>query len=157
MKYLLLELTFLSNLAFANIDLVKVDKSENKMYLYNGDTIVKEYNVAFGENPKGHKQQEGDEKTPEGIYTLDYIKEDSSFYRAMHISYPNAKDKEHAKKLGVSPGGFIMVHGQKNGFGWLAYLTQRFNWTNGCIALTNSEMDEFLSLVKVGTKIQIEW
>ena len=157
MKYLLLALTFLSNLAFANIDLVKVDKSENKMYLYNGDTIVKEYNVAFGENPKGHKQQEGDEKTPEGIYTLDYIKEDSSFYRAMHISYPNAKDKEHAKKLGVSPGGFIMVHGQKNGFGWLAYLTQRFNWTNGCIALTNSEMDEFLSLVKVGTKIQIEW
>lgn len=127
------------------------------MYLLDGEKIIKEYDVAFGANPKGHKQQEGDEKTPEGIYTLDYKKEDSTFYRAMHISYPNEADKENAKKKGVPPGGFIMVHGQRNWFGWLAPITQQWNWTNGCIALTNSEMDEFMELVNVGTQIQIEW
>jgi murein L,D-transpeptidase YafK len=124
---------------------------------WQGGNIIKEYHVAFGANPKGHKQQEGDEKTPEGEYTLDYIKEDSTFYRAMHISYPNKKDKANAEKIGVSPGGFIMVHGQRNWLGWLAPISQLFNWTNGCIALTNSEVDEFIELVKVGTKIQIAW
>ena len=122
-----------------------------------GGTIIKQYHIALGANPNGHKQQEGDEKTPEGEYTLDYKKEDSTFYRAMHISYPNENDKVNAKKLGVSPGGFIMVHGQRNGLGWLALISQRFNWTNGCIALTNVEMDEFMELVDVGTEINIEW
>ncbi|TEW49264.1 L,D-transpeptidase family protein [Psychromonas algicola] len=154
---LLLTNLFMSNTALAKVDLVKVDKSENKMYLLDNGQIVKEYHVAFGENPKGHKQQEGDEKTPEGTYTLDYKKDDSSFYRAMHISYPQAADKENAKQLGVSPGGFIMVHGQRNWLGFLSPITQLFNWTNGCIALTNSEIDEFLDLVEVGTKITIEW
>ena len=157
MKYLMLLMLFLTNFTFADITLVKVDKSISKMYLLDGETIVKEYQVAFGENPKGHKQQEGDEKTPEGTYTLDYKKEDSSFYRAMHISYPNQQDSENAKILGVPPGGFIMVHGQRNGLGWLAFITQQFNWTNGCIALTNKEMDEFMDLVKVRTPIKISW
>jgi len=143
--------------AIAGIDLVKVDKSASKMYLIENDKIIKEYHVAFGANPKGHKLQEGDEKTPEGTYTLDYKKEDSSFYRAMHVSYPNQLDLDNAEKRGVSAGGFIMVHGQCNKLGWLAGITQRFNWTNGCIALTNAEMDEFMSLIEVGTKIQIEW
>ena len=146
-----------SNNVFSAVDLVKVIKSENKMYLFAGDKRVKEYHVALGANPKGHKQQEGDEKTPEGIYRLDYKKEDSSFYRAMHISYPNSVDKANAQKLGVSPGGFIMVHGQRNKFGWLSGITQNFNWTNGCIALTNAEMDEFMDLVGIGTAIHIEW
>ncbi len=123
----------------------------------DGASVVKEYHVTFGGSPKGHKQQEGDQKTPEGRYMLDYVKEDSSFYRSMHISYPNQADKDNAKQLGVSPGGFIMVHGQRNYLGWLAPITQQFNWTDGCIALTNVEMDEFLSLVKVGTQIEIEW
>ncbi len=157
MKLFTLTLTFVSLFSWAEIDLVEVDKSENKMYLLDNDKIVKEYHVAFGENPKGHKEQEGDEKTPEGIYTLDYKKEDSSFYRAMHISYPNESDLDNAKNKGVSAGGFIMVHGQRNKLGRLSTLTQRFNWTNGCIALTNTEMDEFMTLVKVGTKIKIEW
>ena len=146
-----------ANSVFAEVDLVKVDKSENKMYLMNGENVLKEYRVAFGDNPKGHKQKEGDERTPEGTYILDYKKEDSAFYRAMHISYPNEKDKEEAKARGESPGGFIMVHGQKNGLGWFAPILQNFNWTNGCIALTNAEMDEFMQLVNVGTPIQIEW
>lgn len=157
MKYITLLVLMFAASAYAEVDLVKVDKSEGKLYLLEGESIIKEYRVAFGANPKGHKQQEGDEKTPEGSYILDYKKEDSSFYRAMHISYPNNVDKENAKLRGVSPGGFIMVHGQRNGFGWLSFIMQVFNWTNGCIALSNSEMDEFMALVKVGTKIEIVW
>jgi murein L,D-transpeptidase YafK len=157
MKYILLLAIFIGISAYADVDLVKVDKSDQKMYLLDGDTVVKEYHVAFGANPEGHKQREGDERTPEGEYVLDYKKEDSSFYKAMHINYPNQNDRARAKELGVSPGGFIMVHGQRNWLGWLSLVTQKFNWTNGCIALTNSEMDEFMALVKVGTKIRIEW
>ncbi|QFT54459.1 murein L,D-transpeptidase family protein [Microbulbifer sp. THAF38] len=157
MRNILLIFMFLTCNAIAEVDLVKVDKSENKLYLLDGEKVVREYHVAFGKNPKGHKQQEGDEKTPEGRYILDYKKEDSSFYRAMHVSYPNQKDKDVAEELGVSPGGFIMVHGQRNWLGWFSPITQRFNWTNGCIALTNSEMDEFMDLVKVGTPIEIQW
>lgn len=156
MRYIFLFL-FVSTIACADVDLVKIDKSENSMFLMDGEKIVKKYRVALGANPKGHKQYEGDERTPEGVYTLDYINEDSLFYRAMHISYPNEIDRSRAEKNGLSPGGFIMVHGQRNNLGWLSAITQNFNWTNGCIALKNSEMDEFLELVKVGTKIQIEW
>ena len=145
------------NSALAEVDLIRVDKSENRMYLMEGEKLIKEYHVAFGANPQGHKQKEGDERTPEGTYTLDSKKEDSAFYRAMHISYPNEEDKENAKKRGESPGGFVMVHGQRNGLGWLAPILQNFNWTNGCIALTNVEMDEFMELVNAGTPVQIEW
>ena len=144
--------------SFANdreVDLVLVDKSEQKMYLLSKGKQLKEYHVVFGSNPKGHKLQEGDERTPEGKYVLDYKKADSSFYKAIHISYPNEEDKAKAKKMSVSPGGLIMIHGQKNGFGWLSWLMQMFNWTNGCIAVTNSEMDEIWQLVKVGTPIEI--
>ncbi len=157
MRYILLLVFLFVFPAYAVVDLVKIDKSENEMYLLSGEDVVKEYYVALGAEPKGHKQQEGDEKTPEGEYVLDYKKEDSSFYRAMHISYPNEIDIKNAKSLGVSAGGFIMFHGQRNWFGWISLIAQNFNWTNGCIALTNSEMDEFMALVKTGTKINIEW
>jgi murein L,D-transpeptidase YafK len=136
----------LSLFSFANTlpktDLVIVKKSLEKLYLMKDEKVLKIYKVSFGANPKGHKQQEGDEKTPEGNYTLDYKKSNSSFYKAIHISYPNKKDKLSAKGRSVNAGGFIMIHGQKNYFGWLSFITQRFNWTNGCIAVTNEEMDE---------------
>jgi murein L,D-transpeptidase YafK len=147
----------LPSIAYSAVDLVKVDKSERIMYLIENGAPLKEYKISLGGNPQGHKEQEGDQKTPEGEYVLDYVKEDSSYYRSMHISYPNKADKQHAKSKGVAPGGFIMVHGQKNGFGWLSPITQIFDWTDGCIAITNNEMDEFLSLVNIGTKIIIEW
>lgn len=152
----LITLTF-SSLSYGEIHLVKIDKSENKMHLIQDGKVIKSYHVALGGAPKGHKQQEGDQKTPEGFYTLDYKKEDSAFYRAMHINYPNEKDIENANHKGVSPGGLIMIHGQRNKAGWLASVAQKLNWTNGCIALTNKEMDEFMSLVDVGTKIEIQW
>ena len=139
----------------ADIDYVLVKKSELKMYVISKGEKIKEYSISLGDNPKGHKEQEGDERTPEGKYFLDYKKSDSSFYKAIHISYPNEEDKSKAKEKGVNPGGLIMIHGQKNGLGWLSWLSQNFNWTNGCIAVTNSEMDEIWKLVKVGTPIEI--
>ena len=157
MKILFLLLTLFAANAIAEVDLVKVDKSDRKMYLMVGGNVLKKYEIALGANPKGHKVQEGDEKTPEGTYTLDYLKLDSAFYKAMHVSYPNQNDIAKAKSLGVSPGGLIMVHGQRNGLGWLSFVAQWFNWTNGCIALTNDEMDGFIEMVKVGTEIQIQW
>ena len=136
-------------------DRVLVDKSEGTMTLYAGEFMLGLYFVSFGANPEGHKQQEGDERTPEGVYTLDAKNADSAFYKAIHISYPNEDDKRAAATRGVDPGGAIMIHGQRNGFGWLALITQRFNWTDGCIAVTNSEIDEIWKFVPVGTPIEI--
>lgn len=143
--------------AVAAVDLVKVDKSERQMHLLYQGEVVKSYRIALGGNPKGHKRQEGDHRTPEGTYILDYKKEDSSYYRSMHINYPNQMDIADAEQRGVSAGSLIMVHGQPNGLGWLAAKTQLRDWTRGCIALSNPEMDEFMALVQVGTPIQIEW
>ncbi|MEZ4484471.1 MAG: L,D-transpeptidase family protein [Syntrophotaleaceae bacterium] len=137
------------------IDYVLVRKSEGKMFLLADKQVLREYNIALGANPKGHKQREGDERTPEGAYILDYKKSDSGFYKAIHIDYPNAADRARARAAKVDPGGQIMIHGQKNGYGRFARVTQRFNWTDGCIAVTNAEMDELWRLVEVGTPIVI--
>lgn len=141
--------------AAETVDGVLVDKSDRKLYLLSNGAVVAEYPVAFGANPDGHKRQEGDERTPEGNYRLDYKKEDSAFYKAIHISYPNQADRDAAAARGVDPGGLIMIHGQRNGLGWLSFFTQRFNWTDGCIAVTNSEMDEIWDLVSIDTSIEI--
>lgn len=137
-------------------DMVLVIKSESKLYLKKNGKALNEYHVVFGANPKGHKQQQGDECTPEGKYILDYKKEDSSFYKSIHISYPNETDKKRAKESGVNPGGFIMIHGQKNGLSWLSFITQRLNWTDGCIAVSNDDMDEIWNAVDIGTPIEIK-
>ncbi len=143
---------------FAEIkaDKVIVDKKQSKLFLIKNEEIIKEYHVVFGGNSKGHKKQEGDERTPEGNYILDYKKADSSFYKAIHISYPNEEDKINAKQSGVNPGGLIMIHGQKNYFGFLSYITQMFNWTNGCIAVNNSDMDEIWDAIEKNTPIEIQ-
>lgn len=159
MKYLLL-LTFLivSNACIAinkMVDSIVVNKTDKKMYLLSEGQRIKEYNVVFGANPIGHKQEQGDKRTPEGKYILDYKKADSAFYKAIHISYPNKNDISNAKAKGLKPGGLIMIHGQKNGFGKVGWLAQRFNWTNGCIAVTNLEMEEIWGAVKAGTPIEI--
>ena len=136
-------------------DRVLVDKSDAKLYLFKDKVVIAEYPVAFGANPDGHKQQEGDQRTPEGTYILDYRKADSAFYKAIHISYPNEADRQSAAARGVDPGGAIMIHGQRNWFGWLSFITQRFNWTDGCIAVTNGEMDEIWEQVPLNTPIEI--
>ena len=154
--FLVVAMFLLSIPAFAETaDSVLVDKSDGKLYLLKDGTVFAEYSVAFGAKPEGHKQQEGDERTPEGHYLLDYKKSDSSFYKAIHISYPNEADKQAAAAKGVDPGGLIMIHGQRNRLGWLSFITQRFNWTDGCIAVTNSEMDEIWNSVPANTPIEI--
>ena len=143
--------------AFADdsVSRVIVKKSEHVMYIMSGKTVLAKFKVALGADPKGQKHREGDEHTPEGLYILDYKNSDSRFYKSMHISYPNAEDVKAARAAGVNPGGQIMIHGQLNGFGWLAPITQHFDWTDGCIAITDAEMDRFWKLVPVGTTIEI--
>ena len=137
------------------IDKVFVDKSARTLQLLSDDKVIKSYHIALGGNPVGHKQQQGDQRTPVGSYTLDYKNEKSGYYRSIHISYPNTTDKARAKSRGVSAGGDIMIHGQKNGFGALGVLNQQRDWTEGCIAVTDDEMDEIMAAVKVGTSIEI--
>lgn len=137
------------------IDKVFVDKSARTLQLLSDNKVIKTYHIALGGNPVGHKQQQGDKRTPTGSYILDYKNEKSKFYRSIHVSYPNAADKARAKSRGVSPGGDIMIHGQKNGFGHLAAINQQRDWTDGCIAVTDNEMDEIMAAVEIGTPIEI--
>ena len=137
------------------IDKVFVDKSARTLQLLSDNKVIKSYHIALGGNPVGHKQQQGDKRTPTGSYILDYKNEKSKFYRSIHVSYPNAADKARANSRGRSPGGAIMIHGQKNGFGHLAAINQQRDWTDGCIAVTDNEMDEIMAAVEIGTPIEI--
>lgn len=137
------------------IDLVRVVKSERKLYLVSQGRAVREFQMALGRNPAGHKRREGDKRTPEGRYTIDLRNPQSKFHKSIRISYPSAADVEDARRRGVSPGGWIMIHGQKNGFGHLAAITQKLDWTDGCIALRNADMDVVWELVSLGTPIEI--
>lgn len=156
-KLLLLLAAIVCTPSFANVDLIKVDKSKRRMYLVKGNEIIREFRVALGRQPKGHKAQEGDQRTPEGLYYLDFILEDSQYYRSVHITYPNDRDIENARRHNLNPGGNIKIHGLKNGETKSASYIQSFDWTDGCIALSNQEMDEFIQLVDVGTPIEIYW
>ncbi|MDX8531062.1 L,D-transpeptidase family protein [Mesorhizobium sp. VK25A] len=137
------------------IDLVRVEKSRRQLQLISGDKVLRSYSIALGGRPVGHKRQEGDERTPEGRYVLDWRNPNSVAHRSIHISYPNVDDTAAAKARGVDPGGFIMIHGQPNGFGWLGRLLQMVDWTDGCIAVTNADMDEIWTMVADGTPIEI--
>jgi murein L,D-transpeptidase YafK len=137
------------------VTFVRVDKSERRMWLMASDQVIRTFRISLGRQPVGQKQMEGDQKTPEGIYKIAWRNPASVAYRSMAISYPNKDDRERARAAGVSPGGNIMIHGQHNGIGWLAPIAQLLDWTNGCIAVTNSEMDEIIDLVEPGTPIAI--
>ncbi len=136
-------------------DAVLVEKSEARLSLVKKGRVIKEFNVVFGSNPEGPKQQMGDGRTPEGRYILDYKKADSDFYKAIHISYPNIKDLKRARALGVNPGNHIMIHGQPNDSDPGSAVSRKLNWTDGCIAVTNSAMDEIWEAVDAGTPIVI--
>jgi murein L,D-transpeptidase YafK len=138
-----------------DIDRVVVLKSERRLVLMRGESVVRVFSVALGRYPTGPKRRAGDARTPEGAYELDYKLEDSAFYRAIHISYPNAQDRARARAEGVDPGGKIMIHGLPNDrtAGYVGH--PRIDWTQGCIAVTNAEMDELWRLVEIGTPIEI--
>ena len=138
-----------------NVDRVVVDKSARRMRLMRGDTVVREYRVSLGADPQGQKREEGDERTPEGVYALDTRNEISVAHLSMHVSYPDAEDRASAAADGRDPGGQIMVHGLRTGLGWTGRLHRLVDWTDGCIAITDREMDEFGRVVPVGTPIEI--
>ena len=138
------------------IDKVVVLKSERKMQLIKNGEVLRTYKVALGNNSIGHKQKEGDERTPEGNYVLDWKNEQSHYYKSIHISYPNAEDKKRAKAQNVSPGGNIMIHGLPNGMGYVGAAHTANDWTDGCIAITNEEMDELWGSASNGTPIEIK-
>ena len=136
-------------------DRVVVIKSERLLVLEREGAVLASYEVALGRNPRGAKTMAGDGRTPEGSYLLDWRNDESRFHRSIHVSYPGPVDRGHARTLGVSPGGAIMIHGlpetmEELGRGHLAS-----DWTDGCIAVTNEEMDEIWERVEDGTPIEI--
>jgi murein L,D-transpeptidase YafK len=139
----------------ARADRVRVDKSERTLVLLRDGRPLKTYRVSLGGAPMGHKRREGDERTPEGTYLLDYRNPRSSAHLSLHVSYPDTDDAARARAAGEAPGGMIMVHGMMNGFGWVGRLHRLGDWTDGCIAVTNREMDEIWRAVPDGTPIEI--
>ncbi len=139
------------------IDLITVDKSLRRLYLIKDGETIRSYGIALGLAPKGHKLREGDYRTPEGDYHISARKPDSRYMLALQISYPDEADRDRAAKAGVSPGGLIMIHGRPirpgNGRGHEYYASR--DWTEGCIAVSNSAMLEIWMMTPVGTPISI--
>ncbi|MEP3948002.1 L,D-transpeptidase family protein [Ascidiaceihabitans sp.] len=134
---------------------VLVIKSTRELHLLRNGGTFKRYAVSLGAAPSGHKTQEGDERTPEGKYIIDWRNADSIAHLSLHISYPNSDDKARAAANDTAPGGNIMIHGLPNGWGWLNKLHLAWDWTDGCIAVTNKQMREIWAHVPNGTPITI--
>lgn len=137
-------------------DKVLVFKSKRVLILLRDGEILKTYRIALGRQPKGHKTRAGDNKTPEGSYILDARNPNSNYHLSIRISYPNETDMLNAQRQGVTPGGDIMIHGLSNGTRKLDKYHRYLNWTNGCIAVTDREMEEIWNLVPEGTPIEIK-
>lgn len=136
-------------------DEILVIKSTHTMALLRDGKTLKTYKVALGGEPVGPKRIEGDHKTPEGDYIIDAKNAHSRFHLSLHISYPSPADMERARKLGSRPGGAIMIHGLASSFAYLGPLHRQTDWTDGCIAVTNAEIEEIWRLVPVGTRVEI--
>lgn len=136
-------------------DRVVVLKRERTLQLWNHGKIIKTYKVALGGNPVGAKTQQGDHKTPEGVYVLDSRNAHSQYYKSLHISYPNARDRAAARAKAVPPGGDVFVHGLPNGYRAVGAAHRLRDWTDGCIAVTDEEIDEIWATVQDGTPIEI--
>ena len=136
-------------------DRVLVRKKERTLQLLSQGKVIKTYKVALGADPVGPKTRQGDHKTPEGEYVLDSRNAHSKYYRSIHISYPSARDRAAARQTGRSPGGDVFVHGLPNGYGYVGAAHHLKDWTDGCVAVTNQEMDEIWLAVADGTPIEI--
>lgn len=147
--------TLVANASSQNADLVIIEKSKRLLTLKKHGKEIKKYSVALGASPVGPKRCQGDNKTPEGTYKIIGRNSKSSFYKSLHVSYPSKIDIENAKKIGCSTGGDIMIHGLPNGKGWIGTAHTKFDWTAGCVAVTDSEIDEIWNLVAIGTTVQI--
>ena len=136
-------------------DRILIEKKERRLTLLSKGEVLKTYKIALGGNPNGPKERQGDNKTPEGTYIIDSRNKDSQYHLALHISYPNEKDKKRARELGVSPGGDIMIHGIKNGYSGIGSSHAEVDWTKGCIAVTDQEIEEIDRLAPAGTIVEI--
>jgi murein L,D-transpeptidase YafK len=136
-------------------DHVVVLKKERALELVSNGTVIKTYKIALGRDPIGPKSKQGDHKTPEGVYVLNSRNSHSQFYKSIHISYPGEHDRAVARQKGVSPGGDVFIHGLPNGYGAIGAAHRLRDWTDGCIAVTNEEIDEIWKAVPDGTQIEI--
>lgn len=137
------------------VDRIVIEKKKRTLTLMAGAKILKTYKVALGGQPIGAKDRQGDHKTPEGMYSVDAKNPNSQFYKALHISYPNQTDRANARKLGVSSGGDVEIHGLGAKWGWIGAKHRLTDWTDGCIAVTNEEIDEIYPQIKLGTPVEI--
>jgi murein L,D-transpeptidase YafK len=141
--------------AQAKIDRIIIEKKARTMELVRAGQVLKTYKIALGGEPAGAKTMQGDHRTPEGDYVINSRSAHSQFHRSLHISYPNAADRERARKLGVAPGGDIYIHGLPNGYGFIGAAHRARDWTDGCIAVTDQEIEEIWKLVENGTAVEI--
>ncbi|MBL7718506.1 MAG: L,D-transpeptidase family protein [Flavipsychrobacter sp.] len=137
------------------IDSIVVHKKQRKMCVYQEGEFVKSYRIALGPSPVGRKRYKGDNRTPEGLYYIEDKNPFSDYHKNLGISYPNDNDRARARRNGRSPGGDIKIHGLPNGKGYLGSSHARYDWTEGCIAVTNREIDELYRHVEVGAPINI--
>jgi len=137
------------------VDKILVIKSERKLHLLHQGKVLKSYRISLGKKPLGAKEREGDQRTPEGIYWIDWRQKSVNFNLSMHISYPNQHDRERAEKAGVRPGGMIMIHGTPISTKFPDWFFRGLDWTDGCIALTNADMREVWERVADNTLIEI--
>jgi murein L,D-transpeptidase YafK len=131
-------------------------KSARTMTVEHSGLPTKIYKVALGGQPTGAKEEQGDHKTPEGEYYVDAKNAHSQFYMALHLSYPNAKDRVRARKRGVNPGGDVEIHGLGKKYGWIGARHRLTDWTDGCIAVTNEEIEDIFQIIPVGTRVEIK-
>ena len=136
-------------------DKILIEKQARRLMLISKGEVLKTYKIALGGTPNGPKERQGDNKTPEGTYFIDARNKDSRYHLSLHVSYPNERDKKRARELGVSPGGNIMIHGIKNGFSWVGDSHTEVDWTKGCIAVTDEEIEEIEKAAPNGTIVEI--
>jgi murein L,D-transpeptidase YafK len=141
--------------AGTTIDRILVEKSARRLSIFRNGKNLKSYCVALGHNPIGAKQEEGDMRTPEGVYTIDSRNPQSDYHLALHVSYPSEEDTARAAERGVNAGFDIMIHGIQNGGGWIGAFHRMHDWTAGCIALTDEEIEELWRVTRDGTPIEI--
>lgn len=137
------------------IDYIIIKKRDRELTVYADSQALKTYKISLGRETIGKKEFEGDQKTPEGIYSINDKNLNSSYHLNLGVSYPNDGDIEYAQLHGKPPGGLIKIHGMRNGFGFIGKFHRLFDWTLGCIAVTNAEIEELYHHVPIGTPIEI--
>lgn len=136
-------------------DRLLVEKSKRLLTLFRDGSLIRSYRIALGSSPIGDKEHQGDSRTPTGRYVIDFKNARSAFHLSLRVSYPDASDRDAARRLGADPGGDIMIHGLPNGLGAIGPLHRLMDWTDGCIAVTNAEIKEIWAMTGVGTEIEI--